>query len=64
MRANLASNAKLLGDLLDPLLSREAKNVLIAKALPPANAWHTVVARIFDADTLDGALLTLRRRTK
>ncbi|CAH1651964.1 hypothetical protein CHELA1G11_13912 [Hyphomicrobiales bacterium] len=61
-RANLASNAKLLGDLLDPLLSREAKNVLIGKALPQGNAWHTVVARIFDAGTLDGALLALRLR--
>jgi len=61
-RANLASNAKLLGDLLDPMLSREARNVLIAKALPPANGWHAVVARIFDADTLDGALFRLRLR--
>lgn len=61
-RANLASNAKLLSDLLDPMLSREARNVLIAKARPPANGWHAVVARIFDADTLDAALFRLRLR--
>ncbi|MEP9373464.1 PucR family transcriptional regulator ligand-binding domain-containing protein [Mesorhizobium sp. KR1-2] len=61
-RAHLAGNARLLGDLLDPLLSREAKELLAAKGLPPANTWQMVVARMFDTGTLDSALLTLRLR--
>lgn len=61
-RAHLASNARLLGDLLDPLLSREAKELLASKGLATAKTWHMVVARMFDIDTLDDTLLALRLR--
>ena len=60
--AQANGEARLLGDLLDPLLSGEAKRLLAAKGLPDAAGWHFVVARIFDAGALDPALLGLRLR--
>lgn len=54
--------ARLLTDLLDPLLAPEAKALLVANGLPEAAAWQMVVARIFDPDTVDRALLALRLR--
>lgn len=60
--ARIANDAKLLSDLLDPLLSSEAKELLATKGLAQANSWHMVVARIFDPDTLDRTLLALRLR--
>lgn len=53
-------NARLLSDLLDPLLAGEAKKLLVARGLPDAAAWHFAVGRIFDPGALDRALLTLR----
>jgi purine catabolism regulator len=55
-------DARLLSQLLDPLLSGEAKQLLAARGLPDAARWHLVVGRIFDAGTLDQALLSLRLR--
>lgn len=53
-------NARLLSDLLDPLLAEEAKKLLVANGLPGTDACHVVVCRIFDPGPLDRALLTLR----
>src|SRR5690606_18575219 len=55
-------DARLLDDLLDPSLSREAKELLVARRSPPAGAWQLVVGRIFDADALDTTVFTLRLR--
>ena len=60
-QANDTGNARLLGDLINPLLAAEAKSLLVARGLPDA-AWHLVVGRIFDPGMLDDALLTLRLR--
>lgn len=61
-RTLIAGNARLLGDLVDPLLSREARELIASKCTPQATGWHMVVARMFDTDMLDGALLNLRLR--
>lgn len=61
-QAELASNERLLGDFIDPLLSHEAKDLLIRKGSLPAKQWHVVVTRVFDVDKADGTLLALRLR--
>lgn len=60
--SHVTVDARLLDQLLDPLLSGEAKALLVARGLPDAAAWHFVVGQIFDAGTLDHALLSLRLR--
>lgn len=61
-QSHATGDARLLSDLLDPLLAGEAKKLLVARGLPDAAAWHLVVSRTFDPGTLDRALLTLRLR--
>ena len=59
-QTHATGNARLLNDLLDPLLAREAKELLVAQGLPDTAAWHLVVGRVFDPGDGDRGLLNLR----
>lgn len=61
-RTLMAGNARMLRDLVDPLLSGEVKALIAAKCMPAASGWHIVVVRMFEIDTPDRSLLSLRLR--
>ncbi len=61
-RTLMAGNARMLRDLVDPLLSGEVKALIASKCVPTASGWHIVAVRMFEIDAPDRALLDLRLR--
>ncbi|WP_247997773.1 PucR family transcriptional regulator [Brucella tritici] len=61
-RTLMAGNARMLRDLVNPSLSREAKALIASKYMSTASPWNIVVIRIFEISDPDRSLLNLRLR--
>lgn len=62
LTSTATSNTELFNDLLDPLMSAQARSLLMDRARPNTPDWQLVAARVFDPVGLDAGRLVMRLR--